>query len=468
VIQKPKTQIGEEPNEHLEALQEFKDKVERLVKELEMALEKSAPVWAQSKQGADDQRMTKAQRKRQRISEELEFEDGVKVTPGYMADPYFAFDDDEVRTTGDEWYLKGCRRTAVQSQSNPTCNKMHEEDLPSLVIKDWSTHLGRGAYRDAFFIPASFFLDKSGNVTGAVFKSMSLQNKDYDYDLRSYIEMSRIDALVMDLLSASPRILNIYSYCGQGSITEFLPMDVEEVILKHEYDDGKFLPGEEDEPTTRNNLTVVEKLQFALDFARPLAEMHGLKGGAFLHVDVKPDQYRRGHDGIVKLIDFNRAEPLLYDEETGKHCRQNEGEAYTTYRAPEEIKEGGVPQDDKTDVFNYASVIYTVLTGLWIHSGFDLPQVRKDLLAGIKPFYDKRWAYKSLGEAALLRVIDEGWNFDPEERPTMFEIIDILEEALAKQMDLEARGITGDKWRQHLSLLTSTSGGNLTQMQAEE
>ena len=468
-IQKPKADIGEEPNEYLEALQVFDDKVERLVRELEIALENAGPVWAQSKQSTDDIAMTKAQHKIQhRIFDEMEFEDGVEMLQMYLADPYYAFDDDEVRTSGsEEWYLKGCRRTATHRRTNPTCNKMHEQDVSSFLIQQWSTYLGSGAYRDAFFIPASVVRDAdSGNVTGAVFKSMLLSNEDYDFSLSSHIEMSRIDALVMDLLSASPRITNIYGYCGQGSITEYLPTQVEEVILKREYEDGKFLPGEEDEPTTRNDLTVVEKLQYALDFARPLAEMHGMKEGAFLHVDVKPDQYLRGYDGIVKLIDFNRAEPLLYDEETGKHCSQNEGGSYTVYRAPEEIK-GGQPQDDKADVFNYASLLYTVLTGLWVHSGFDESQVRKDLMAGIKPFYDKRWAYKSLGEAAILRVIDEGWNFDPEERPTMFEIIDILEEALKRQMDLEARGITGDEWRQHLSQLTF-SGKNISQTQTEE
>lgn len=461
--QKPETAIGEEPNEYLEVLQAFDDKVDRLVRELEIALENAGPVRVQSKPSIA---MAMAQQKRQqRIFEELEFEDGVDTLGMSLEDPYYAFDDDEVRTSGsEEWYLKGCRMTATHRQHNPTCNKMHEQDVPSFLIQEWSNYLGSGAFRDAFFIPASIVQDsESGNVTGAVFKSMLLSDEDYDFNLRSHIEMSRIDALVMDLLSASPRVTNIYGYCGQGSITEYCPTQVEKVILKREYDDGKFLPGEEDEPTTRNDLTVVEKLQFALDFARPLAEMHGLKEGAFIHVDIKPDQYLRGYDGIVKLIDYNRAEPLLYNEETGKHCSQNEGGAYTVYRAPEEMKYGQ-PQDDKADVFNYASLIYTVLTGLWVHSGFDESQVRKDLTAGIKPFYDKRWAYKSLGEAAILRVIDEGWNFDPEERPTMFEIIDILEEALEKQMDFEARGITGDEWRQHLSQLTS-SGENISQIQ---
>ena len=398
LIQKPEGEIGDDPDEYLEALQLFDDKVERLVQELAVALTQAGPVWVQTKQTSADNR-ARAKSQRQRIFDELEFEDGVEtdsINWQDRGDPYYAFDDDEFRISGQEnWYLEGCRRTAVQRQSNPTCNEMHAQDVGSFLIKQWSSYLGAGAYRDGFFIPASVVRDAESvsiNVTSAVFKSMKLSDKKYDSNLLANIEMSRIDALVMDLLSASPRITNIYSYCAQGSITEYCPTQVEEVILKEEFYDGTFLPGEEDEPTTRNNLTVIEKLQYALDFARPLAEMHGLKDGVILHVDVKPDNYFRGYDGIIKLVDFNRAEPLLYDEETGQYCQQNEGSYYTIYRAPEEINTGE-PQDDKADVFNYASVIYSVLTGLWVHSGFDAARVREDLLGGVKPFYDERWAF---------------------------------------------------------------------------
>jgi len=399
LIQKPEGEIGDDPDEYLEALQLFDDKVERLVQELAVALTQAGPVWVQTKQTSADNDRARAKPRRQRIFDELEFEDGVETDPinwQDRGDPYYAFDDDEFRSSGQEnWYLEGCRRTAVQRQSNPTCNEMHAQDVGSFLIKQWSSYLGAGAYRDGFFIPASVVRDAESvsiNVTSAVFKSMKLSDKKYDSNLLANIEMSRIDALVMDLLSASPRITNIYSYCAQGSITEYCPTQVEEVILKEEFYDGTFLPGEEDEPTTRNNLTVIEKLQYALDFARPLAEMHGLKDGVILHVDVKPDNYFRGYDGIIKLVDFNRAEPLLYDEETGQYCQQNEGSYYTIYRAPEEINTGE-PQDDKADVFNYASVIYSVLTGLWVHSGFDAARVREDLLGGVKPFYDERWAF---------------------------------------------------------------------------
>lgn len=44
-------------------------------------------------------------------------------------------------------------------------------------------------------------------------------------------------------------------------------------------------------------------------FKRPIA-----------HVDVQFGQFFRGTDGLIKIIDFNRAEALLYDVEKEKYC----------------------------------------------------------------------------------------------------------------------------------------------------
>ena len=98
VFQKPKAYIGEEPNEYLEVLQAFDDKVDRLVRELEIALENAGPVRVQSKQNTDEIAMTKTQpRIQQRIFDEMEFEGGVETYGMLLGDPYYAFDDDEVR-----------------------------------------------------------------------------------------------------------------------------------------------------------------------------------------------------------------------------------------------------------------------------------------------------------------------------------------------------------------------------------
>ena len=77
-IQKPEGEIGDEPNEYLDALQLFDDKVERLVKELAVALTQAGPVWVQTKQTSADNYRARAKPQRQRIFDELEFEDGQK------------------------------------------------------------------------------------------------------------------------------------------------------------------------------------------------------------------------------------------------------------------------------------------------------------------------------------------------------------------------------------------------------
>ena len=44
-----------------------------------------------------------------------------------------------------------------------------------------------------------------------------------------------------------------------------------------------------------------------------------------VHDDVQPSQFWRGKDGNMKIIDFNRAEAMLYDEAEGKYCKVRYG-----------------------------------------------------------------------------------------------------------------------------------------------
>ena len=284
------------------------------------------------------------------VFDELEFEDGIhrnevsRYRPDDYpyGDPYYAFDDDIVRTSGEESYQEGCRRTSASRLHRPSCNKIHENDTYTNLLDQTSKLLGSGYFRDGFLIRASSLendalADNDMGITSAVFKSMTIVGEDYDSV--SHTEMSRIDALVMDLLSHSPHISDIYAYCGQAVITEYCPEEVQSKIVLEEWDDGEHDAADDDEAESRNNLSVAEKLQLALDFAKPLGDMHDRSHhGVMIHVDVKPDQYQRGIDGTLKLLDFNRANFLLYNEEEGEYCPQNEGGASTIYRAPEEMR----------------------------------------------------------------------------------------------------------------------------------
>ena len=77
-----------------------------------------------------------------------------------------------------------------------------------------------------------------------------------------------------------------------------------------------------DEPLPLNNYISPEE---KLEMAKCIAAMHGLEDGAIAHADVQMGQLFRGKDGMIKIVDYNRAEPLLYDAKNEKYCRWTNG-----------------------------------------------------------------------------------------------------------------------------------------------
>jgi len=103
-----------------------------------------------------------------------------------------------------------------QRTTHPTCNILHEFDLTT----PWSTHGGRnqkryrivgnGYWRDVWIVNEQ--LGGKG-----VFKSMRW---DHDYTHRNFDRMRR-DALTMERMTASKFIIDIYSFCGTSSMSEY-------------------------------------------------------------------------------------------------------------------------------------------------------------------------------------------------------------------------------------------------------
>ena len=130
--------------------------------------------------------------------------------------------------------------------------------------------------------------------------------------------------MVMELLTSSNRIANIYSFCATSSLVEYAPGNIEEYVMadrrgmKRKNDGGNIsIPA--------NDLGAMEKLEMSLEMARGIAAMHGHSGGVIANVDVQMGQFSRGVDGLIKIIDFNRAEAMLFDEVGGEYCRFENG-----------------------------------------------------------------------------------------------------------------------------------------------
>lgn len=74
-----------------------------------------------------------------------------------------------------------------------------------------------------------------------------------------------------------------------------------------------------------NNLLPHTKLEWALQMAEGLANLHNHARGLIIHDDVQLPQFMLTDDGRLKLGDFNRAEFILYDEEHGRYCKYLNG-----------------------------------------------------------------------------------------------------------------------------------------------
>ena len=103
-----------------------------------------------------------------------------------------------------------------------------------------------------------------------------------------------------------------------------------------------------------------------------------------------------------------------------------------------------------------------------MHSGYDHEMVREALLNGRKPFYDKSFVYNSYGEATLVRILDECWEFNPEDRADIFWVIDLLEEAIEKNAEFEAKGITGEKWKDYLASMQNIENTDGDEVEEDE
>jgi hypothetical protein len=125
--------------------------------------------------------------------------------------------------------------------------------------------------------------------------------------------------MVMELLTSSNRIANIYSFCATSSLVEYAPGNIEKYVMAdHEIDGGNI-------SIPMNNIGAGEKLEMSLEMAKGIAAMHGHSGGAIANVDVQIGQFSRGKDGLIKIIDFNRAEAMLFDEVGEEYCKFENG-----------------------------------------------------------------------------------------------------------------------------------------------
>lgn len=172
-----------------------------------------------------------------------------------------------------------CRRPNWTHLYRPTCNSMHELDIladfPSgqIRLKEFqdldSFYISHGYFRDVWVVDLRDRDEKT---------ILKVSRWRHDYGVELLHEIMR-DALIMERMSMSPRIVDMYSHCGTAVQVEPIPYEVEEVIVPG---DGYVKSGElhdEQDVRPRNEFTATEKLEMALEMAESLADLHGFADG---------------------------------------------------------------------------------------------------------------------------------------------------------------------------------------------
>ena len=262
----------------------------------------------------------------------------------------------------------------------PNCNFFHElhsldDDQNFNDGGDRSSnnvqYINSGYYRDVFsfnqIIPGSSNVKIEGetiNTPTTTHDMMALKRLRLVHNTtRENILEITTEALVMERLTPSPRIMNIYGHCSTTVATEFVENEIEDKIVpyggfdvvniaelrKKEVHESKSAKDVEknknrlknkahtteqemvDNPLllnpSQNNLGPSEKLNLAFEMASSIADLHGFKDGIIVHDDIQLRQWLRSSiDGRLILGDFNRARIMRWNDVDQKYCKFRTGD----------------------------------------------------------------------------------------------------------------------------------------------
>jgi serine/threonine protein kinase len=100
------------------------------------------------------------------------------------------------------------------------------------------------------------------------------------------------------------------------------------------------------------------------------------------------------------------------------------------YRAPEEYP--GMEIYQGIDTFSLGNNIYTLLTGLWpfYDDESDFHRIQHKLINRERAYIDPRYSSRSYAENKLVEVMEHTWEFNPNDRISIFHVVKALRKAV--------------------------------------
>ena len=366
------------------------------------------------------------------------------------------------------------------TRSYPNCNEIHEIDLrqgynPRRKSIDSTAmaaaaeggkltgYVGSGLWRDVWKVDPRGEAAMMGTEQNkkeddyddveppAVLKAMKQQ---HPYDFRNN-DRHRRDALVMERLSSSKYVVDIYAYCGNSVLSEYVGRTLDDFIY---LDDKEKTEEEEEEAAEDKELkrlldtlpardTPAGRIRLALDVFRGIAELHEIDGGPIVHADLQAKQFLL--DPLTKTIrinDFNRCRmlPRKDGDKDGETCPVKIPSAPGANRSPEEYSQ--MKLTEKIDVYSGANVLYGILTGNRHFADRNNRSIKKLVMNGQKPPIPDEFKIEP-SDKALADLIGRAYERNPQRRISASEMVQELEKLLLMARDGSKDNGTKDSLR---------------------
>mmetsp|Transcript_25629 Transcript_25629/g.74150 ORF Transcript_25629/g.74150 Transcript_25629/m.74150 type:complete len:522 (-) Transcript_25629:3442-5007(-) len=299
-----------------------------------------------------------------------------------------------------------------------TCNEVHQTDMNDLRAEIKSEERAR--------IVASGFWRDTWVVRDYAQREWALKTMRYEHEFEPRnFDRHRRDALASERLSSSDNVVDIFSYCGNTGVYDFVSGgDINDAIWPLENDNFNTT-------TSITILTKVERLDIALQVATAIADMHNVDvHPSIAHTDITPGQFLRTAEGKCKLTDFNRVRFLRRNMTSpGVPCSYIVGRNPGKFRSPEEYNH--TQQTEKVDIFSMGNLFYSLLTEYWPFEGMDEKEAQQKIMDGERPPIDDSIRNSSDPiDAAFIRAISMCWRQNPKKRATAKEVKQYLMEQI--------------------------------------
>ena len=179
------------------------------------------------------------------------------------------------------------------------CNTIHETDMMDFERKRNEQYRQLRLINEGYFRNVWRIRDVDG-MSSLILKTLRLKRSNNEWTY----ERHRIDARMMERMTSSPHIMNIYGYCGHASINEFGPEgDIEDWLWKN--------------PDRSSRPNLLERLRIAVQVTQGITDLHTYDSrnghSAMVHADIMTNQFVYTKSGRFKLNDFNRAHFMYWN-----------------------------------------------------------------------------------------------------------------------------------------------------------